>query len=146
MGHLWVPVAEQDVGGEVLAGRPAAEGDAQATREPEAERARRHVDAGGDRHVRVALHPAVDGVEGHELLGREVAPHRQHGVQGDGAVALGEHEPIARWIVGVRGVVAEHAAEVERDEDVDGAELAADVAEAGFTGYAGVGRGRAGWA
>ncbi len=60
--------------------------------------------------------------EGVQLGLVEVAGHGQRGVQRRGRVALAEDEAIALGVVRVGGVVAEHAAEEERDQDVDGAE------------------------
>ena len=48
-------VTEHDVGREVAAFGTGAEGDAESSGESESQRTGRHVDAGGDRHVRMAL-------------------------------------------------------------------------------------------
>ena len=87
-------VPDHGVGGEAGSRRLCSHGNADRTREAEAERSRRHIDAGKSGHVGMPLEARVDGVEGLELLNREVAAQCQDRVEGDRAVALGEHEAV----------------------------------------------------
>ena len=87
--------------------------------------------------VRVAVERGQRLEEGGQLLDRQEAERGQRGVERAGDVALAEDEPVPLGIVdGLRGDV-QHGA-VQRGQDVDGGEVAADVAGAGVVDQLGV--------
>ena len=65
-----------------------------------------------------------------QLVGGEVAAHRQRRVQRGGAMPLRQNQSVTVVTVGVGGIDVEHGV-VEHREDVGDGEVAADVAEAG---------------
>ena len=74
-----------------------------------------HIDALHMHHVRVAGVVVLDGTELVQILLREIAPQRQHGIQGRGAVSFGQHEPIPIRIVGCAWIDA-HSVKVQRSQ------------------------------
>ena len=81
-------------------------------------------------HLRVAGHVSVQPAEGLQLLLGEVAPEGQRGVQGRGAMALAEDEPVPVRVRGRRGVDV-HFAEVQNRQQLAEREGAPDVAGSG---------------
>ena len=123
-------VAQQGEHAGVVAVEAQAAGHAGGDGEALAEGAGGHLDARAQLGVGVALQPAAQLAQGHELLAREEPGVSQHGVEGRGRVALGQHEPVAAGHVRVGRVVRHHAAEVQRREHVDAGERAAWMAAA----------------
>ena len=112
-------VAQQAVaapGGAVDAGRQRQP---QAERQPHAQRAAAHLDARRGAAHDVALQLGAEAAEAGQQRGVEVAGLGQRGVEHGRRVALAQHEAVAVGPIGPGGVVAQHAAEVERRQDLD---------------------------
>ena len=81
----------------------------------------------GDVHLRVAGHGTVNAAEHLQFLLREEAPEGQIGVEGGGAVSLGEDKAVPGRVGGVGGVDAQHLL-VQESHDLHGGEGTSDVA------------------
>jgi hypothetical protein len=124
---LALAVAEHHVGPDVVAREACAQGHAHAGRDAHAQRPGGHVQPGQAGHVGMALEPGVRGVEGGQLLDREVAPQRHRGIQADRRMALAEDEPVAVRPGRLVGADA-HDVEVEGGQHVGGGEGTAEMA------------------
>src|SRR4051812_45489187 len=77
-------------------------------------------------HIRVPLQSGMRRIKRVELRDREVASHREHGIERDRGVPLAENEAVPLRPIGVTGIDV-HLIEVERDEGVRRRERAAEV-------------------
>ena len=92
--------------------------------------------AGGDLHARraggvgMALQDAAELAQGGELLPGEITQAGEHGIEGRGAVALGEDEAVPVGPAGIAGPDA-HLGEEQGHQDVGGRQRPAQVPGAG---------------
>ena len=77
-------------------------------------------------HLSVAGQVALHAAKELQILLREEAPLGQDGIEGGGAVALGENEPVPIRILGVLGVHV-HDVKIQDRENVHGGKRAAQV-------------------
>ena len=124
---LDLAVAQQGVHPVVLPVGLARQGHAHGGGDALAQAAGGHVHPGHVVHLRVAGHVPVNAAELLQPLHGEEAPLGQRGVEGGGAVALGEHKAIPGGVAGLLRVHPHHP-EVELCQDVHGGQGAADVA------------------
>ena len=101
-------VGQQREDAEALALDPARQRHAAAERQAVAERAGGGLDAGQQVRRRMLGEPAAVLAIGVELFDREIALHRQRGVQRRGGVALGQDEAVAQRILRLCRIDVEH--------------------------------------
>ena len=112
-------VAYHGVHAVALAAELAGHGDPVGGGDALAERAGRHIHAGGQFHIRMPLQDGAGLAQGFHFRLREEALNGQRGVQNRRGVSLGQHEPVPVGVVWIFRIDA-HLLLVEVCDDIRG--------------------------